>query len=391
MIARVLWALVLVLLLASVVALYRGERVRDEIDTGPSAAALRDPLLASRRFLEANGRTTRSLEVLGTAMELPPRDGALLFLGSRLGLSDPATAALDGWVRAGGHLVTLPSSISDEMLYGRHDELLGRHGVFPSSPAEEGQDEYPMTPPDDAPVFDRDGCLVSPLLTARLPAHLSGTPERLVIGTPVQARLSVARTGVGEVLAEDALGPFIYTVPHGRGRVTVLADADIWTNTDVGCVDHAHLLLRLVGDAPAVWVVTHAERPTLFTLLLREGVPLLLSGALLLALWLWLAGARFGPRLPSPVPVRRERAEAVRAAGEYLWRQRAVHDLLAGVRARVRTAARRRFGSEDAIAALAARARVAADRGEGAMREDPRHERDFIATTRTLKELIEQS
>jgi hypothetical protein len=34
---------------------------------------------------------------------------------------------------------------------------------------------------------------------------------------------------------------------------------------------------------------------------------------------------------------------------------------------------------------------VAADRSEGAMRVDPRHERDFIATTRTLKELIEQS
>ena len=388
MIARVLWALVLVVVAAIVVALYRGEWVRDELDTGFSAAALRDPLLASRRFLEANGRSTRTLEVLGVGLSLPPRDGALLFLGSRLGLSEPATRELDAWVRAGGHLVTLPSAPSDEVLFGQRDELMHGLGVSPWLPEEDVQDAGSMPSGlDENAVYDRMGCKVSPVLVARLP-H---TRERLAIGTPVHARLQLAPSARGQVLAEDDRGVFLYSAAHGAGRVSVIADADIWMNDDVGCVDHAHLLLRLVGDAPAVWMVTHAERPTLFTLLLREGVPLLLSGALLLGLWLWLAGERFGPVLPSPLPVRRERAEAVRAAGEYLWRQRAVPDLLAGLRARVRAAARRRFGSEDAIAALAARARVPADRAEVAMRVDPRHERDFIATTRTLKELIEQS
>ena len=386
MIARVLWALVLVVVAAIVVALYRGEWVRDELDTGFSAAALRDPLLASRRFLEANGRSTRTLEVLGVGLSLPPRDGALLFLGSRLGLSEPATRELDAWVRAGGHLVTLPSAPSDEVLYGQRDELMHALGVSGTRELDESETEM-LKYGAEEPVFDRRGCQVAPVLVARLP-H---TRERLAIGTPVHARLQLAPSARGQVLAEDDRGVFLYSAAHGAGRVSVIADADIWMNDDVGCVDHAHLLLRLVGDAPAVWMVTHAERPTLFTLLLREGVPLLLSGALLLGLWLWLAGERFGPVLPSPLPVRRERAEAVRAAGEYLWRQRAVPDLLAGLRARVRAAARRRFGSEDAIAALAARARVPADRAEVAMRVDPRHERDFIATTRTLKELIEQS
>ncbi len=396
MIARVVVGLAVLVVVASAVLLYRGEWIREEIDTGFTSVAMRDPLLASRRFLDAHGHETRRLEVLGVGIDLPPQEGVLLFLAARLALGDTATDTLDAWVRGGGHLITVPASSADEVLHGREDKLLHGLGVSLEQPPDEGSQEDRARQGDGVgerddgePDYDRNGCQVWPLMQAQLPE----TREQLAIGTPVHARLLIAPApgSPGRVLAHDERGTFLYSTAYGRGRVTVVADAEIWSNSDVGCVDHAHLLLRLVGEAGPVWFVDQAERPTLLALLLREGPPLLVSGAVLLALWLWRAGGRFGPIVPSPLPVRRERAESVRAAGEYLWRQRAIADLLSGLRARVRMVARRRFGSEGALSALATRARIPVERAEAAMQVDPRHERDFIATTRTLKELVEQS
>lgn len=398
MIGRVVLALVVVLLVVLGVVLYTGEWIREELDTGYSTAAQEDDLLAIRRFLALRGVRTRSLEVVGVGMPLPPREGVLLFVASRLALDDASARALEAWVRAGGHLITVPAEPADEILYGQRDTLLRGLGVTLAVPAASSP-ELAVPPPagttDDAaddPWFD-DGCQVDPVLWARLDA----TRERLALSVPGSSRLEIAPSiagraaSAGRILAEDGLGPFLYTAPLGRGRVTVAADPTPWSNTDVGCLDHAHLLWRLLGNAKDVWTVTQADRPTLFALLLREGVPLLVASAALLALWLWFAGARFGPPVPSPVPARRERAEAVRAAGEYLWRQRAVADLLAGLRARVRATARRRLGSEQAIEALATRARVPPALAASALEANPQHERDVIATTRTLKELIEKS
>ena len=411
---RILIALAVVLLGALAFALWRSEWIREETDNGHSPEAYKDDLLATGMYLARHGIAARTVEVQGTGLTLPAQHGALVFLASRLALSDASTAGLRSWVAAGGHLITLSTVRADELLFGRTDPLLdelGIHSVEPepenpdapnvasdgtvtSAPSPEGTPEHQgeVAAPDADEVeyaYDDLGCIVDPIAWATLAAPA----EELAFSMPTPVRLA-ARGGNASavsVLARDAAGDLILSASFGRGRVTVLADAALWRNADVGCLDHARLLHRLIGAARSVVLVSYADRPSLFDLLQRHGTLFLAAAGALLALWLWHVGTRFGSALPSPAPARRQRAEAMRAAGEYLWRHRAVADLLAGVRQRVRRTARLRLGREDAIDVLAKRARISVEQAQVAMTADPRHERDLIATTNTLKQLIEQS
>ncbi len=411
---RVLVAIAVALVALLAFTLWRGEWMREETDEGYSPAAYDDDLLAARMYLARHGVAARTVEVHGAGLTLSARDGVLLFLAPRLALSDSSTAQLHRWVAAGGHLVTLPTARADARVYGRNDDLLGELGIQSVQPAPAKPDAL-RNAPDAAPgrapgpagaperqaapvsadaaeieyAYDDLGCVVDPIAWAML----AEPAEQLAFSMRTDVRLKArgGRARAVAVLARDAVGDLVLSAPYGQGRVTVLADAGLWRNADVGCLDHARLLHRLVGSARSVVLVSYADRPTLMDLLRRHGLLLLAAAAALLALWLWRAGSRYGSVLPSPEPVRRQRAEAMRAEGEYLWRYRAVADLLAGVRQRVRRAARLRLGREDAIDVLAKRAGIAVEAAQTAMNADPRHERDLIATTKTLKQLIEQS
>ena len=365
--------------------LWRTAWMREEQDQGYSMAAREDDLLAARMYLARQGVVGRTVEVQGAGLALPADDGALVFLASRLALSDSSTARLRHWVVSGGHLITLSNTRADALLFGREDGLLVELGIATIEPKS-------AVPPRDAPYsYDDRGCIVDPIAWATL----STPSEQLAFSMPTANRLAARpRPRSRDVvvrLAHDKDGDLILSARYGQGRVTVLADGGLWFNADVGCLDHARLLQRLIGSARNVVLVAYADRPTLFDLLQRHGLLLLAAATVLLVLWLWHAGARYGSVLPSPAPVRRQRAEALRAAGEYLWRYRAVADLLAGVRQRVRRSARLRLGREDAIDVLAKRAAVSPDAAHAAMNADPRHERDLIAATRTLKDLIDQA
>ncbi len=389
---RIFIAMAVALVALLVFTLWRSEWMREETDEGYSPAAYKDDLLAARLYLARHGIAAQTVEVQGAGLTLPAQNGTLLFLASRLALSDSSSAQLRSWVAAGGHLITLSTLRADALLYGRSDELLGELGirsVEPASAREEPSEAVPADAEETEYAYDDLGCVVEPIAWATLAAPA----EELAFSMPTAVRLAARdrRASAVTVLARDAVGDLILSARYGRGSVTVLADAGLWRNADVDCLDHARLLHRLIGSARSIVLVSYADRPTLFDLLRRHGVLLLAAAGALLALWLWHAGTRFGSVLPSPVPARRQRAEAMRAAGEYLWRHRAVADLLAGVRQRVRRTARLRLGREDAIDVLAKRARMSVQEAQAAMTADPRHERDLIATTKTLKQLIEQS
>ncbi len=196
-------------------------------------------------------------------------------------LSASDLAALEAWVRAGGHL-----------LYIGHDNVAAKQGI-----------------------------LSLPLMTDAAPhAH----PAVLA---PELARAGVTRVTFEtayrwkrwkhdfSVLVDDGRGPLAVTYPFGRGRVTALIDEALFRNDEIARPDRARFAYVLAAPRRANGIVSFDETPHGHIVAMHwwDVVPRSFAiaiffaiGAILVA----LAGAaiRFGPPL---VPVeRRDRSSA---------------------------------------------------------------------------------
>ena len=196
-------------------------------------------------------------------------------------LSASDLAALEAWVRAGGHI-----------LYIGHDNAAAKSGIL----------SLPIT------------------MNAAARAHTA-------MLSPELARSGVTRvtfeTGYRwkrwkhdfSVLVDDGRGPLAVTYPFGRGRVTALIDEAIFRNDEIVRPDRARFAYALAAPGRPNGLVAFDETPHGYLVATRwwDVVPrsfaiaiFIAIGAILVA----LAGAaiRFGPPL---VPVdRRDRSSA---------------------------------------------------------------------------------
>ncbi len=123
---------------------------------------------------------------------------------------------------------------------------------------------------------------------------------------------------------ETDLQPLALSVKHGLGRVIVLASASMLQNAELGSSDGGELFVRLLRhyapNMPVVFDEYHlgiGERRSLMLYLRQMGAaPLALQLAILIALVLWRAGARFGAVLPPAPPLPPESASFVNALGQ---------------------------------------------------------------------------
>jgi hypothetical protein len=196
-------------------------------------------------------------------------------------LSASDLAALEAWVRAGGHL-----------LYIGHDNVAAKQGILwlPITTGEAGRAHAPVL----APELARAGV-----------GHV--TFETAYRWKRWKHDFSV--------LVDDGHGPLAVTYPFGRGRVTALIDEAIFRNDEIARPDRARFAYVLAAPGRADGVVTFDETPHGHIVATRwwDVVPRSFAiaiffaiGAILVA----LAGAaiRFGPPI---VPVeRRDRSSA---------------------------------------------------------------------------------
>ena len=384
--------------------IWRGEWVSVETDAGYSDEVRRNGLYAAEQFLRARGVKVRMLEVDGPSLLLPPVNFAFLFNAPRSGLNEAARRQLREWVQRGGHLITIPAYGLQDPSGSGTDALFKELGieVLPAPSDEEEDDDSssdsssnsPSNSPsksanettldaasEDEPAYDTDGCLVSYTADVRLPPEILPLHFAVSDGTRLRGRR-------GQSLATDHDGSVLLQVPFGRGAVTAVSSYAPWLNSELGCHDHAHILFRLLGGRPGVWLVESAVQSDWWDLIQHHGKGMLTSVAILLGLLLWRYGGHFGPLLERTTGVRRRRGEQLRAVGEFHWRHRDGAALLAGLRELVRRNARRRVGDADAFATLAAQGGVDAALAHAAMHDVPKDEGQLILMTRCLKELI---
>jgi len=208
------------------------------------------------------------------------------------------TLALLAWVETGGHLIVLGSGDRDDENADQHPILQHFAVSFFSGP----NPDHPV----QAVWFD----------------------EVAALGVDFSAYSHISTIDPDQPPDWQA-GPddaaHLLQYKHGTGLVTILADIEVFTDLRLAEYDHAEALWRLVrlGRDPAltgtVWLQYAVNVPSLGQLIWQHASAIVLLSALLLLLWLWHVGWRFGPRLQHAEGTRRALLEHIRAAALWSW------------------------------------------------------------------------
>ena len=298
--------------------------------TGDSETARRQPLYAAERLLTRLGRTVhpiRRLDELPDALD--PADTVLAVMPT-YALGAAASQRLLDWVEHGGHWIV---SVQHEYQPGQgQDHLLNALQI------DSHRVETTATEPVSVTLHD-------------------ATP-------PLQVRFATDLR-----LNEQ---PWL-SLRHGRGRVTLLTDIELFGNGRLADHDHADFLAVLLEQNPggAIWLQYRLLTPSLAQLLWQHAWMPLLGLIVTLLAGLWHYSRRLGPvLLPRPSEPRRL-ADHLQASSRFLWRHGAGPMLLHAAR---QYAQRHHPGAAPEAAVLD-------------FSDQPLTERELIAVMQTLQRL----
>ncbi|WP_248767805.1 DUF4350 domain-containing protein [Pseudomonas sp. MWU12-2345] len=295
------------------------------IDHGPSPEARANPYLAAEQFLRQRGLKVTHANSLDILPGLDPRGRNLMLLGERSNMTPRQADQLLNWARAGGRLLFVAEALWNPKTGSSGDLLLDRvqlHQLLSKDLKGDGpepEDErYPLLTrmyleDEDAPAY----------FSFDTAFHLSD-PKNLA-----------------QSWANSATSTHLMQLEYGAGTVTVLTDADLWTNHAIGRYDNAWLLWYLAQDSD-VTLLFNTDHDNLLTLLWRYFPQALVALATLLGLWLWHVGLRQGPLQAPASRARRQLQEHLRASADFLLRRSGHEALLQALQQDILRRARKR-------------------------------------------------
>lgn len=182
----------------------------------------------------------------------------------------------------------------------------------------------------------------------------------------------------------------------GSGLLTIVSDPKIWTSYQIDQHDHAYLLWLLSSQQGDFAVLRSVVRDSIWSLLKKHAGELLLAGGLLVLLWIWAEGQRFGRLAPRDESRTRALGEHFSSVSHYLWHRRHGAYLISPLRQQVLRRASLTLadfaGAESSrqYELLAEYCDLTASAIAKAFDEDEFSEASFVQTVRLLKR-IEQS
>jgi hypothetical protein len=318
--------------------------------------AARNPFYAAIRMSEELGAEA-SWERVFTA----PRSDSVIFLSSwNWTLSRPRRERLERWVEGGGRLVV------DSSVIGGAEEFERWSGVHRVSEPEDDQSGEETEEAEQEESQETESFF----------DNFSGHPCRQFSEDVSRRELSVC--GIDEARSLETTRPVLWALRDGkkihalrtavgRGSVTVI-NASPFRFRSFLLGDHPTLFVAMAqlhrGDA--VLFLTEEDRASLLRLLWRFGAPAVLLLIAAVALALWRAGQRFGPKVAATQTARRSLAEQIRGTGRFALRFGGGASLHAATLRALRDAAIRRFPSYDQMSSEARVAAVAGATGVGA-------------------------
>lgn len=340
---RIVWsllALVALITLGGVWFVQNFEQVPDTRWEGPQKEAQRNPYLAFERLFAKLGRPVLHVKS-PAALDTLPAGGVLILDDNRRRNVDAARVQrLLDWVDRGAYLI-----VAAEDSYT--DPLNQALGIKPcrfenkqcsSSKAadeeeaeeEEGDEDSEDTTAPPLPVDLADN-IPSPIEVV-----LPGSPihYRYPHHYPIDGLISTTPVPVWTA-GTDPTPSHLLHYRWGRGQITVLGDLRFLRNWQIGNTDHAELIWALVRSYQAqgpIYLASRMEVPTLWQWLAESAWMALISGALLIALWLWHIVPRFGGLLTPARSERRDLLQHLAAIGRSVWREGGLAHWLSVVR-----------------------------------------------------------
>ena len=300
-------------------------------------------LLAAERFSASMGYRTQSHPGF---YKLPPTDHALVLPGAALRPNSKLNRRLSQWVREGGHLIFLMrNAVRSERRSGL---------AFDATEEPEKKDPWvSFVAQFGIRTADRQTSLADTFHTR----YGQKMIMRIGPGMRFSSAVESASCWVGD---RESAG--LLSVPAGQGRLTMVSDAEAWTNQKIGEADHARALWYVLGqDAhrAGVWFIYDSQSHFLLMLWMRFWPPIVALG-LLLVVWLWRSAGRFGPLQAAESTSNRRFVEHIRATGRFLWRRRCAATLIEAPRKRLLRRIRLRFPETDHLEPTKLDAMVAA-------------------------------
>jgi len=286
----------------------------------------------------------------------PPKDSVLVLSGWNWTLSRVRRERVEKWVEDGGRLVV------DSWLLGNSDSFEKWAGIANEEIEFEDDEESDETDEDeDAEEAEEEEEVEQffPPAESSIPLTEDRTQRQLeVCDTDALNTLATTRDIQWALRDGDRIDALRVAV--GRGSVTAI-NGQPFRGRNFMQADHMKLFLvatQLHRD-DAVVFLTEDNQLSLLALVWRFGAPAVLLLLAAVAITLWRAGVRFGPRVAATESARRSLAEQIRGTGQFVLRFGGGRALHAAANRALRDVARRRIhdyerlSSEARVIALA--------------------------------------
>ncbi len=401
------------------------EKKSYEVRQGMSPAARNNHLLAAERYLQALGQPAENRQNMAFFTHLPPPTDAILLSHLPGGMSRAIQDDLYQWIKAGGHLLVTPNSLSEN--YPDRENILDRLGVRlqksndssdcgcpPESDKEalsHDSDKEELTTEEDTSTPDEDKYhpydRIADLSIDDYPIQLQLYGATLLSDTNNLANYRINSiyhkkyTEESSQEREDNLqeieeeGAWLLQYKVDEGTVTALSETTLFNNINIKQYDHAFFLSWLVKDAKKVWLLNASYMDPLLAIIWKRMPYFWISLLILTALIIWKLQKRSGPLHRPTLNDQQNIMTHIEATGHYSWRRNRSSSLVATNRKTViKWWARKKLGREpdqdmkdlDATA-LATRFGIAEHDLHDAFRLPVDSEQNMIKTSRALQKI----
>ena len=317
-------------------------------ESGWSIDALRNPYLAAQKFMTRTGIEVTDVDSLTRLDELSGL-GTLFFSDANQVQTPRQLAQVIDWLEQGGNVIYTADKVSenDDMLLRefsvevdwREFDTEDENGEKPLSEtlrdynrqieAGKSREEIAQSLGDDEVAttwvqFAEDiGDVEVAFDDARILLHPYISDTESVI-EPRPFSWSYSEYGVHMMQFEV-----------GNGLLTIISDPGIWTSYQIDQYDHAYLLWLLSSDEGNFAILRSVLRDSIWALMRQNASEVLIAAGLLILIWIWRTGYRFGRLVPRKLSYSRALGEHFSSISHYLWHRRQGRYLVEPLRTRV--------------------------------------------------------
>jgi len=404
--------LVVAVLLLGLIAwgLYASIEFYEETEeSGWSVDALRNPYLAAQKFMTGSGIEVTDVDSLLKLDELSML-GTLFFSDANQVQTPRQLQQVMDWLDVGGNVIYTADSVS----HG-DDLLLQEFAVeveWREYEDEEAKEETSLS--ETMREYNRqieDGKSREEIAGSLGDAEESITTVKFgddigVLEVAFNDAKILTQPYIADAESDTIHQPFSWSYSEygvhmmqfevGSGLLTIISDPGIWTSYQIDQYDHAYLLWLLSSGEGNFAILRSVLRDSIWVLMARNASELLIAVGLMVLIWIWRTGYRFGRLLPRDRSHTRALGEHFSSISHYLWHRRHGEYLLAPLRQRVLRRASLTLGEflrvdqRRQFELIAKRCDLNPESVTRAFNADDFNETSFVQTVRLLKH-IEQS